>query len=91
MFLSSDSFIHSFIADKTMENLRNRGMVDLVTSEERLKKLAAQPFFKQLIIFNKNLVAVELAKIKLTLNCPIYVGFAMLDLSKALMYDFHYN
>ena len=79
------------IAGKTMENLRNRRTVDLVTSEEKLKKLAAQPSFKQFKIFHENLVAVERAKVKLTLNRPIYVGFAILDLSKTLMYDFHYN
>ena len=45
-----------------MENLRNRPMVDLVTSEEKLKKLAAQPSFKQFKIFHETLVAVERAK-----------------------------
>ena len=74
-----------------MEDLRNRGTVDLVTSEEKLEKLAAQPFFKQFKIFYENLVAVERAKVELTLNRPIYVGFAILDLSKTLMYNFHYN
>ena len=74
-----------------MENLRNRCTGDLVTSEEKLKKLAAQPSFKQFKIFHENLVAVERAKNELTLNRTIYVGFAILDLSKTLMYDFHYN
>ena len=37
------------------------------------------------------MVAVEQAKIELIRNRLIYVGFAMLDLSKMLMYDFHYN
>ena len=74
-----------------MENLRNRRTVDLVTSEEKPKKLAAQPSFKQFKIFNENLVAVERAKVELTLNQRIYVGFAILDLSKTLLYDFHYN
>ena len=74
-----------------MENLRNRRTVDFVTSEEKLKKLAAQPSFKQFIIFHENLVAVEQDKVELTLNWWIFVGFAILDLSKTLMYDFHYN
>ena len=74
-----------------MQNLRNRRTVELVTSEEKLKKLAAQPSFKQFKIFHENLVAVERAKVELMLNRPIYVGFAILDLSKTLMYDFHYN
>ena len=49
-------------------------MGDLVTSEENMKKLAAQPPFKPFKIFNENLVAVERAKVELTLNYPIYVG-----------------
>ena len=51
-----------------MENLRNRRTEELVTSEEKLKKLAAQPSFKQFKIFHENLVAVERAKVELTLN-----------------------
>ena len=60
-------------------------------SEVKLEKLAAQPSFKQFKIFYENLAVVERAKVELTLNRPIYVGFAILDLSKTLMYDFHYN
>ena len=74
-----------------MENLRNRRTVELVMSEEKLKKLAAQPSFKQFKIFHENLVAVERAKVELTLNRPIYVAFVIVGLSKILMYDFHYN
>ena len=62
-----------------------------MTSEEKLKRLAAQPSFKQLKIFHENQVAVERAKVELTLNRPIYVGFFFMDLSKMLMYNFHYN
>ena len=65
--------------------------VDLVTSEKKLKKFAAQPSFKQFKVFHENLVAVERAKVELTLNQSIYVGFAILDLSETLIYDFHYN
>ena len=65
--------------------------MDLVTSEEKLKKLAVQPSFKQFKIVHENLEAVERVIFELTLNRPIYLGFAILNLSKMLMYDFHYN
>ena len=76
---------------KTMENLRNRMNVELVNTPERIKKLCAKPAFKTFKIFNENLTAVHMAKTKLILNRPSYVGFVVLDVSKLLMYDFHYN
>ena len=91
MFLCIDSFIDSFIANKTIENLKNRRAVDLEASEEKPKKLVPQTSFKLFKIFNENLVAVEWANVELTLSWPIYVEFAILDLLKTLMYDFHYN
>ena len=42
-------------------------------------------------IFDKNYAAIDEIKPVLTLNKPIYVGFSVLELSKWLMYDFHYN
>ena len=51
--------------------------MDFVTSEEKLKKLAAQLSFKQFNNFHENVAAVERARGELTLNLPIYVGFAI--------------
>ena len=42
-------------------------------------------------IFHENLVAVNMKKERLKLDKPSYVGMCILDLSKVLMYDFHYN
>ena len=42
-------------------------------------------------IFDKNYAAIHEIKPVLTLNKPIYVGFTVLELSKWLMYDFHYT
>ena len=53
--------------------------------------MAAKPTYVSSNIFNENLVAVHKIKETLTLNRPAYVGMCILDLSKTLMYDFHYN
>ena len=42
-------------------------------------------------IFDKNYAANHEIKPILTLRKPIYVGFAVLELRKWLIYDFHYN
>ena len=74
-----------------MENIRKRVDVRLVTSKEKLLKLASKPTYMSSKIFNENLVAVHKIKETLTLNRPAYIGMCILDLSKTLMYDFHYN
>ena len=76
---------------KTMENLRKRVDVRLVTNDKKLDKLTAKPTYVSSKIFNENLMAVHKVKETLTLNRPAYVGMCILDLSKTLMYDFHYN
>ena len=83
--------MNNSVFGKTMENLRNRRKIDFATDDFKIQKLVAQPTFKSFTIFHDNLVAVERLKSELTLNRPIYTGFCILDLSKILMYDFHYN
>ena len=74
-----------------MENIRNRVDVKLVSERKKAEKLAAKPSFQHLTTFDENLVAIHMKRTKLEFNKPIYCGMAILDLSKTLMYDFHYN
>ena len=74
-----------------MENLRNRVDVRLVVDEKQLLKLTSKPTYESSKIFNENLVAVQKIKETFTLNRPAYVGMCILDMSKTLIYDFHYN
>ena len=74
-----------------MENLRNTVDIKLVTREEKALKLFAKPTYVSSIIFSEKLIAVHMKKTKLKLNKPIYLGMSILDLSKTLMYNFHYN
>ena len=76
---------------KTMENLRKRIDVKLVTTKEQILKQVARPSFEGFKLFNHNLAAIHHQTKKLYLNKPIFCGFAILDISKLLMMDFHYN
>ena len=83
--------MNNAVFGKTMENLRQRIDVKLVNSQSKARKLTSKPTFHAFKIFNEDLVAVHMLKQRLYLNRPIYVGFSILDLSKTLMYDFHYS
>ena len=54
-------------------------------------RCANKPNFISQKIFDQNFIAVHCSKTVLTLNKPIYVGFCILELSKLLMYQFHYD
>lgn len=77
-----------------MENIRKRVNVHLLTKWEGrygAEAYISKPEFKNSIIFDENLVAVELKKLEVYLNKPIYVGMCILDLAKTTIYDFHYD
>ena len=74
-----------------MENVRKRVNVKLVMDENKLMKLTSKPTFVTGKIFNEKLVAIHKLKETLTLNTAAYVGMCILDLSKTLMHDLHYN
>ena len=76
---------------KTMENFQKRVDVKLVTTNKKPDKLTSKPTYVSSKIFNENLMAVHKIKESLTLNRQAYVGMCILDLSKTLMYNFHYN
>ena len=83
--------MNNSVFGKTMENLRKRVDVRLVADPKKLMKLVACPTYVSNKIINKNVVAVHKTKEVLILNRPVYVGMSILDLSKTLMYEFHYN
>ena len=76
---------------KTMDNLRKRINVRFVNNKKDFLKYTSKSTYVTHKLFNKNFAAIHEIKPVLILNKPIYVGFTVLDLSKWLMYDFHYN
>ena len=84
--------MNNSVFGKTMENIRNRVDVKLVNTKEKLRKLVAKPNLRSPPkIFSENLVSVHMRKTSLLMNKPIYLGMCILDLSKIIMFDFHYN
>ena len=63
----------------------------LVTNEKDFLKYTSKPMHITHKIFGKNFAVIHETKPVLTLNKQIYVGFTVLELSKWLMFDFHYN
>ena len=76
---------------KTMENLGKRTGVELINNAKDYITCVSKSNFISQKVFSKHFVAIHKIKPVLTLNEPIYVGFSILDLSKVLMYEFHYK
>lgn len=93
--------LNNSVFGKTLENTEARVNVHLVNMwndvNNKTKKmlsadrLIASPHFHSVSIFTNNLVAVQMKPEEIILDKPIYIGFSVLELSKAHMYHFHYN
>ena len=83
--------MNNSVFGKTMENIRNRVDIKLVNNKKQAEKLSAKLNFNHCNIFSEDLVAIHMKKTKLVFNKPVYLGMCIFDLSKTLMYDFHYN
>jgi hypothetical protein len=83
--------MNNSVYGKTVENLKKRSDVRFVTDMKECQKLTQKVQCKDWRIFNEKAAAVELIKVKQVINKPFYIGFAVLELSKLLMYQFHYN
>ena len=81
----------NYVYGKSMENIRKRINVKLINDQKTCLNCVNKPNFISQKIFDKNFVAVHCVKTVLTLTKPIYVGFCILELSKLLMYQFHYD
>ena len=76
---------------KPMENVRKHRDIKLVTTDKRRNNLVSEPNYHAIKCFSENLAAIEMKNTKIKLNKPIYVGMAILDISKTLMHEFWYD
>ena len=83
--------MNNAVYGKTTKNLRNRIDVKLVSNEKDYLKWTPKPSCMSHKMFDKGLVPIHKSKVTLTLNKLAYVGMCILNLSKVLMYQFHYD
>ena len=83
--------MNNAVFGKTMENIRKHKDIKLVTNERAILRNVMKPNFKSGILFCENLMGCEMGKNKVVMNKLVYLGQAILDLSKIVMYEFHYD
>lgn len=90
-----DAFLYKSVAcnvfGKSIENVKQRINVKIVTTAEKLRKLVNKPSFQTIRVFDVNMAAVQLFREKVKLNKPIAVGYSVLELAKLRMYNFWYD
>ena len=79
--------MNNSVFGKNMENVRNHRDIKLVTTDERRNKLVSEPNYHSAKHFSENLLAIEMRKTKVIMNKSVYLGQAILDISKMLMYE----
>ena len=83
--------MNNSVFGKTMENVRNHRDIKLVTTDKRRSVLASEPNYHSTKYISKDLLVMEMKKTEVRMNKPIYLGQAILDASKTLMYEFWYD
>ena len=83
--------MNNSVFGKTMENVRNHRDIELVVTNARRKKLMPEPNYHTCKHFSEDLMVIEMKKTEVYMNKPIYLGQAILDISKTLMYEFWYD
>ena len=83
--------MNNAIHGKTMENLRNRFNVQLVNNKNDYVKYTSRSSHMLQKIFDSNLIAICKSKLALKLSKKIHIRMWILEISKVLMYEFHYD
>ena len=76
---------------KTMENVRKHRDIKLIKTDYKRNKLVSEPHYHTMKFISKNLSIIEMKKVKVKMNKPIYLGLSILEVSKIIMYEFWYD
>ena len=83
--------LNNSLFGKTMESLRKRIDVKLVSEQIQAERCIANPAFESFRIINEDITMIKTRMTKIRWMKPTYIVFCVLELSKLLMYEFHYD
>ena len=83
--------MNNSVFGKTMKNVRKHRDIKLVTTDKRRNQLMSEPNYDTTKWFSENLFATEMKKAIVKMSKPVYLGLAILEISKILMQEFWYD
>ena len=83
--------MNNAVFGKIMENVRKHRDIKLVKTDKKRNKLVSEPNFHTMKLIDNNLAIIEMKKVKVKMNKPIYLGLSILDRSKITMHEFWYD
>ena len=83
--------MNNAVFGETMENVRKHRDIKLVKTDHRSNKLVSEPNNHTIKLIEENLAIIEMKKVKVKMNKPIYLGLCILEISKIIMYEFWYD
>ena len=83
--------MNNAVFGKTMEDVRKHWDIKLVTTDKTRNKLVSEPNYHTMKLIDNNLAIIEMRKVKVKMNKPIYLGLSILDISKITMYELWYD
>jgi hypothetical protein len=75
----------------SLQNVRKHINVRMATNPESYTKYVSKPNFRDRTWYREDLALIDMAKVRIVLDKPVYTGMTILDHSKWWMYRFHYN
>ena len=83
--------MNNAVFGKTMENVRKHRDIKLVKTDCKRNKLMSKPNYHTMKLIEENLSIIEMKKVRVKMNKPIYLGLPILEISKTTMYEFWYD
>ena len=80
--------MNNFVFGKTTENVRKHRDIKLATTNKRRNQLVSESNYHKTKLFSENLLAIEMKKIKIKINKPVYadnVKLCYMDTDSSIM------